>query len=404
MKNLVIVNGRLVFPDRVVENGAVVVRGDRIAACGALGEVEIPENAEIIDAGRHYVGPGFIDIHCHGGGGLWAFDHPLEAGLAHLAHGTTGYLPTPAYFQPRGHLLESVKTIADVMNGTSRYKHLILGIHLEGPFLNPKYGALRSNIRPVDPDEYREILRAAGSCIRVWTLAPEMPGQEQFLKEASAFPNIVFSAGHTETDPETLFRCIPYGLRLACHLTNASGTTPSPSRFGGTREVGMDEAALLRDEITVEVIPDYAGAHVRPLMLQLILKTKGADRVIVITDAVNEAANGPLAEPPALAKLKDFPGCNDVNLTEDGELNGSKLTMDRAVHNMMRHTGADIVSAFRMASLNPARLLKLDSLYGSIAPGKKANLVIVDEKINVQTVIFEGEQVVPAAANGGVGR
>src|SRR5690606_19784692 len=113
-------------------------------------------------------------------------------------------------------------------------------------------------------------------------------GQEQFIKEASAYSNIVFSVGHSESDAETIFKFVPYGLRLACHGMNASGTTPSPSRLAGTREVGVDEAALVHDDITMEVIADRAGAHVRPLMLKLIVKTKGLDKVIIITDAMKD--------------------------------------------------------------------------------------------------------------------
>jgi len=389
-----IANGTLVFPDRLVEDGVVLVDGDRIAACGPAEDVPVPPGIDTIDARGRYVGPGFIDIHSHGGGGYWSFDHPLEAAEAHLRHGTTGYLPTPVYFQTREELLASAERIAAVMRSGAKRKGLILGMHLEGPFLNPKYGALRTNIRPVDPEEYRELLHAAGPYIKVWTVAPEMPGTNRLIEEtAAAFPGVVFSAGHSESDPETMYRLVPHGLRLACHLTNASGTTPAVSRFGGTLEVGLHEAALAHDDMFVEVIPDRGGAHVRPLMLKLILKAKGIDRVVVITDAVNEAAAGELAPPPAIPALNDFPGCDDVNFTEDGQLNGSKLTMDRAVRNMMRHTGTDLVGGFRMGSLNPARLLGLDGEMGSLAPGKRANLVIVDEAVEVHGVVFEGEWV-----------
>lgn len=388
-----IMNGTLILPDRLVDQGTVLLQGDRIAAFGASTEVKVPAASEIIDAKGCFVGPGFIDIHNHGGGGVWSFDHPMEAALAHLQYGTTGYVPTPAYLQTREEMRESLLKIVGLMKGSAPFKNLIVGIHLEGPFLNPKYGAIRTNIRPVDPEEYREILAIAGPQIKIWTIAPEMPGTEVFLKEAAAYPHIAFSVGHSESEPETMFRTVSYGLKLACHCTNASGTTPAKTRFGGTREVGVDEAALVHDEITAEVIPDRGGAHVRPLMLKLILKTKGIDRVIVITDAVNEAANGPLGAMPELEKLQDFPESNDVNYTDDGELNGSKLTMDRATYNMMRHTGVDIVGAFRMASLNPARMLGVESEMGSIAVGKKANLVIVNETIDVQAVIFEGENI-----------
>lgn len=393
MKTIAIMNCRLIYPERIIERGTILLQGDRIVACGSSDEVTVPSDAEVIDAEGNYVGPGFIDIHNHGGGGVWSFDQPLEAALAHLQYGTTGYVPTPAYLQSREQMRASLVKIVDLMKGTDAFKNLILGIHLEGPFLNPKYGAIRTHIRPVDMAEVRDILELAGPQIKIWTIAPEMPGTEELLKEASNYPQIVYSVGHSESDPETLYRCVPYGLKLACHCTNASGATPNVTRFGGTREVGVDEAALVHDEIIAEVIPDRGGAHVRPLMLKLILKTKGIDQVILITDAVKDAANGPLGPLPDLPKLKDFPESNDVHYTDDGELNGSKLTMDRATYHMMLHTGVDLVGAFRMASLNPALLLGVEGDMGSIALGKKANLVIVDEKVTVQAVFFEGKQV-----------
>src|SRR5690606_31040391 len=127
--------------------------------------------------------------------------------------------------------------------------------------------------RPVDMEECRDLLELAGEHIRVWTLAPEMPDQDLFIAEASKHQPIVFSAGHSEADPESLYRFVPSGLVLGCHLTDASGTTPAVSRFEGTREVGLHEAILAHDDMTAEVIPDAAGVHVRPLMLKLILKT-----------------------------------------------------------------------------------------------------------------------------------
>lgn len=388
-----IIHAKLIMVDRLIPDGTIVISADRIVACGAADEVQIPEGATCFDAQGLYVGPGFIDIHCHGGGNVWSFEDPLTFAQAHLQYGTTGILPTPVYIQTREAFRDGLKRIVDAIASQAPWSSLLLGMHLEGPFLNPKYGAQRLNIRAVDPEEYREILAIAGPYIKVWTIAPEQSGTFDMLKEASGFEQIVYSVGHSESDAETIYACIPYGLRLACHLMDASGASHAPSRLGGTREVGVDEAALVHDDIFVEVIPDRCGAHVRPLMLKLILKTKGIDQVIVITDAMPEAATGVKAIPPDFPHLADFQGSDDVNYTADGQLNGSILTMDRAVYNMMRHTGADMVSAFRMGSLNAARLLGLDHEMGSIAVGKKANLIVVTESIKVQAVWFEGQSI-----------
>ncbi len=391
-----ITNAKLILPSDIIEAGTVVIRGDRIAACGPAAEVAIPDGATIYDAEGFYAGPGFIDIHLHGGGGYMAHEHPLEVAKAHLPYGTTGMLPTPSYSQDRDALRAGVRAITDAMEGDDPYRRLILGFHLEGPYLNPAHGPVtwKSNMRPVDPEEYRELLAMAGTNLKIWTIAPEMPGQSAFVDEVrTSCPDIVFSAGHSACDPETLYRFVPKGLRLACHCMCASGTTPVQTRFRGTREVGLDEAVLVHDGMTAEVIPDRGGVHVRPLLLKLIVKAKGVDNVIIITDAVRMAATGELFHRTDVPALAGFPDSDDVNINPNGGLSGSLLTMDRAVRNMMLHTGVDMVDAFRMASLNPARMLKMDGDYGSLAPGKKANLVVVDEQVRIRDVFFEGEPV-----------
>ncbi|NHN32782.1 N-acetylglucosamine-6-phosphate deacetylase [Paenibacillus agricola] len=379
-----IVNGKLVTPYHVIDDGVVLIIDDLIAECGTKGSIVIPEGAQIIDANHKYIGPGFIDIHCHGGGGHWSWEEPIPFAVSHLKFGTTGILPTLVYNLSREETLEGVKKILQAEG--QPYSQVILGIHMEGPYINNKYGAITAPIRPVDPVEYQTLLACAGEQIKIWTLAPELKGQIQFAEAALAY-DIVLSVGHSEADAETIFSFVPKGLRLGCHCTNASGVTPSPTRYGGTREVGVDEAVLVHDDIYAEIIPDAGGVHVRPLMCKLIHKTKGTNRVIIITDAINEAGVAPDPNQKAEGLYED------VRFIEGVGLSGSKLTMNKAVRNMMRHTGVGFVDVFIMASLNPAKLLKLNELVGSVEKGKLANLVIVSETMEVDTVIFQGNVV-----------
>ncbi|TVY08027.1 N-acetylglucosamine-6-phosphate deacetylase [Paenibacillus cremeus] len=375
--SLIAINhGTIITANGLIQDGVVLIENGLISDYGEASRIEVPGEAEIIDAGGAYIAPGFVDIHCHGGGGVWSWEQPHEFALAHLKHGTTAILPTFTYNESREQVRRGIRTIMETMDSQLPYVEVIAGIHMEGPYINKKYGAVTSPIRPVNPEEYHEIFQLAGERIKVWTLAPELDGQEAFIAEGARY-NISFSVGHSEATAEQIFRYVPFGLRIGCHCTNASGTTPSPSRYGGTREVGVDEAVLVHDDIFAEVIPDREGIHVRPLMLKLIYKTKGADRVIIITDAMPSAG-------------EDNGDVSDVNWNHLGQLAGSRLTMDEAVRNMMRHASVGWVEVFRMASLNPAKVIQLDHRIGSIEKGKLANLVIVDEEVNVKKVMLSG--------------
>lgn len=375
-----IVCGKVVTPFRVIEKGMVVVKDGRIAEVGERIPERLVRAGNVLDRQSEYIVPGFVDIHCHGGGGCWSFDEPARFAEFHLRHGTTGILPTLFYNQSHAEILEGLARVQAVM---SQGSSSILGIHLEGPYINSKYGAVTAPIRSVDQTEYREILEMAGKEILLWTLAPELDGQTAFMEEASRY-GIVFSVGHSEADPETIFAAHRLGLRLGCHLTNASGVTPSQPRYAGTREVGVHEAVLAHDEMYAEVIPDAEGIHVRPLMLRLIVKAKGVDSVIVITDSVDLGGTVP-GQDVNLVRGNEFSPNG-----EDLMLSGSLLTMDRAVHNMRKHTGIGMVDACKMGSLNPARLLGLDRDLGSIERGKIANLLAVTDDMDVHMVMLEG--------------
>ncbi|MBO9606784.1 MAG: N-acetylglucosamine-6-phosphate deacetylase [Paenibacillaceae bacterium] len=386
MSTKVIVNATIVTPTHLINKGKVWIENGMIADCGPEEAVLSPGHAEVIDAAGEYVAPGFIDIHCHGGGGYWAFQQPYEFAMSHLKFGTTGILATVSFLQSRDEIAQGLQKIIE--ERTRNLGSVIMGVHLEGPFINQKYGAITSPIRSVDPSEYIQYLRLAGDHIKLWTLAPELEGQQEFMDEASRY-GIVFSVGHSEADAETILACVPKGLKVGCHCTNATGTTPSPSRFAGTREMGVDETVLVSDDIYAEVIPDKEGCHVRPLMLKLILKAKGADKVIIITDAADQAGMTEQASDIRLVRTNELSPVQG----NDWMLAGSLLTMNQAVRNMRNHTGASWVDLFKMSSLNPAKLLGVDRQVGSVEKGKIANVLIVTENMDVRKVIFEGREI-----------
>lgn len=388
-----IVNARIVLLDRIIQNGVILIEDDRIMDFGSSFNIAPSKGTEIIDAGGDYVAPGFFDIHCHGGGTESFHLSPSVAAEAHLKHGTTSVLATIRKNVGTQDILEGIKKIKSQMKkGSGR---TIVGVHFEGPYLNPKYGARATLARKPDPSEYNAIIDLAGDLIKIWTLAPEIEQSDDFIETVSS-KDIVISIGHSEASPERIFELVPKGLKLACHHMNATGSSISPSRVEGTREVGVDESVLLCDDIYTEVIPDCQGVHVRPLMLKLILKVKGVDKVIIITDYLAPDYLTPEnkeKENNTYLDKNSFTNSSSVNFNELGELSGSVLTMDVACRNMMKHTGAGIVDIFKMASYNPAKLLKMDKDIGSIRKGSKANIIIVDDNINIKKVMLEGELV-----------
>ena len=386
MNRTVIINARVITPDQIIENGAISIVDDRICGVGPESDIQIPKDACIVDAEGNFTGPGFIDIHCHGGGGF-LFNNELEKSVkAHFSHGVTGILTSFAYDLDTEQIMEGIQRVKDFIHRDRR--GILLGIHMEGPYINSKYGASSFHARKFDPEEYRMFLKASEGWIKRWTFAPELEGAAEFC-EILAGKGIVLSVGHSEAEPDMIYKLIPKGMKLACHCMNATGVTPSPTRFRGTREVGVDEAVLAHDDFFVEVVPDSMGYHVRPIMLNLIYKVKGADKIIIISDAVEPSGITPFHY-NCVDGREAVENAADVTIDEHGDLAGTRLTMDYAVRNMMNHTGIGMCEAFKMASLNPAILLGIQDRFGSLEEGKKANIVIVDEKIHVKYVMIGG--------------
>jgi N-acetylglucosamine-6-phosphate deacetylase len=373
---LVLTNVNIVLPDRIIRDGFLEIKGEHL---GRIGEGSGPAAPRIIDGKGLFAAPGFIDIHCHGDGVVLFFPDSSIAVASLLKSGTTGVLATLGYdVMQSGSLHRQITDFWAARDETAA--QVVLGIHLEGPYTNPKYGAMlqSADIRLPDPAEYGPILEQSSDVVRYWTLAPEMEGALPFAEAASA-RGVILAAGHTEASAVQLDALMKHGLRVATHWTNASGEPPPRSGFAGIREPGIDEFALVDDRMFAEVICDSEGYHVHPLMLQLLYKVKGADGIILITDAWRQCAGEP-----------DRPEA-DVRFSPTGELCGSRLTMAAAARNFRKQTQCDLVSVFRMGSLNPARLFGWDGEMGSLEEGKVANVLLIDDKLNVHRVWLRGQ-------------
>ena len=374
-----IINATLVMKDHYIPDSTLIIEGDRIKDFGR--KLEIPEGAEIIDAKGLYVGPGLIDIHTHADGTTYFHDDPEKCSETLLDHGVTSVLPALFYSMNKEEHLEAIAKYKKAIS-EGKCKN-IFGVYMEGPYLNPDFGCDKEkNVWKdrIAEEDYAEIVEAAKGFAKVWCVAPEREGIQDFVKYVKReIPEIVFSVAHSEATPEQIEALMPYGLKLGTHHTNATGTLEN---YPEVRGVCVDETVNYNSDIYAELICDSMGVHVHPYMIRLVKKIKGQDKIILIADSF-------VADGPPLPGLEE---AHDINFDWGGDIAGSKLTLDIACHNMMIHTGGSVCDVFRYASYNPARLLSLCDR-GEIAKEKRADLVFVDHQFNVEHVFIGGEKI-----------
>ncbi len=374
---LCITNARVVLETGILFDGNIFIDGDKIVGVGE--GLKIPENAEVIDAQGAYVGPGFVDIHTHGGGGYMFQDEPEKAAAHFLSHGETTQLATLYYDLSKDKFLAAIEGIKKAM-GKGAGK-AIAGFYMEGPYMNPTYGAspeLNKWKGEIKAEDYEALVDSAGEWARVWAIAPEREGIEPFMAYAKAKnPDLVFAIAHSEATYAQIQSLKKYGIRIMTHCMNATG---AKSECIGTKGFGPDEECLYDNDMYAEMICDSLAFHVNAPLQRLLVKIKGVDKILLITDSFL-TDNVPA---PELAHI------TDLSFDERGLLCGSKLTMDVVCRNVMTHTRCGITEAFLMAATNPAKAASLHDV-GSIEVGKKANFVFVDDIFNVKKVMLEGK-------------
>ncbi|MBI1885140.1 MAG: N-acetylglucosamine-6-phosphate deacetylase [Chloroflexi bacterium] len=371
---------RILTPDEEIPAGNVIIEDGRIVAVGA--DVPPPPGARVQAVANLTLAPGFIDTHVHGGGGFsLATDDPEEVrryARWAVSKGVTSFLATVcAASHEEG--LDFLRTAAGVVGPIGGGAEL-LGVHLEGPFVSPqRLGALPEGwARPPNVPDLRAYLEAAGSHLRVITLAPELPGAPGVI-EAALARGVAVSMGHSDATYEEGGQAIAAGVRRATHVFNAL-------RPFHQREPGIVGAVLESPDVTAEVIAD--GVHVHPAAIQLLLKAKGPERVALVTDGAPPAglSQGSFSIGGKQARL----GEGRVVL-EDGTLAGSAATMDDCVRNVVRRGVATMADAVRMASAVPAASLGCGERKGRIAPGYDADIVALDEGLEVTMTWVRGE-------------
>jgi N-acetylglucosamine-6-phosphate deacetylase len=356
---------------------ALVIEEDKILAI--VPETQLGWDMECLDGQGWAAAPGFIDLQLNGCGGVM-FNDAITAQTLETMHrtnlqsGTTSFLPT--LITAPDEAMEAAIDLVEVYRRTQPYS--VLGLHLEGPYLNPKRKGIHDGayVRQTDEAMVQRILKAGGSVVRILTLAPEVVSPHIIRQFAEA--GILVSAGHTHATFEEALAGFDAGVGMATHLFNAM--TPWQGR-----QPGMVGAVFSHPDIYGGIIAD--GHHIHYGSISLAHKIK-QDKLVLVTDAT----------PPAGTQMDSFMiGGQEVFYREgkcvsaDGTLGGSALTMMAAVRNCVRFVGIPLAEALRMASLYPARAIGVDHQLGFLAPGHIANVMLFDpQTLQVQLVIEQG--------------
>lgn len=371
-------HARLLLEDGFAEGRAVLIDGAHIAAI--VPAADVPSDSDKVDLGGAMLAPGFIDVQVNGGGGALFNDAPTvetiaTIGRAHRRFGTTGFLPT-LISDDLSVVREGIGAVdAAISAGVPG----VLGIHIEGPFLNTRRKGIHdgARIRELDEEGFEAITGLAHGLTLV-TLAPERTTPAMIRRLAAA--GLIVSAGHTEASYEETKVALDAGVSGFTHLFNAM--SPLTSREPGTVGAALEDRASW-----CGLIVD--GRHVAPATMRLALRCKPADRFMLVTDAMPSVG---MAEKSFILQGQKIRVEDGVCVSEDGTLAGSDLDMASAVRNAVAMLGIGPETALRMASLHPAAFLGLDDRLGRIAPGLAANLVALDDRLEIVRSWIDGRE------------
>ncbi len=380
-------NGIIITPIRIIKNGGIIIEKNSIVNLfDQSNDIKFGKSDQIIDVKGHYISPGFIDIHTHGGFGYDYLDGSVEsiikASEGHMRYGVTSIVPTISSAP-----LEKIMNVLDCFK-EAKLKNLngpnLLGVHLEGPYFSfEEKGAQDPNVirKPVK-EEYMKILKHSNDILR-WSIAPEIEGALE-LGRILTKRGILCSAGHTNAFYDDMLEAYENGFT---HITHLYSSTSMVRRINAFRYSGVVESAYLIDEITVEIIAD--GKHLPTSLLKLIYKIKGPDKICLITDSIRAAGlpEGEYIRPDGhkfivedgVAKLKDRTS-----------FAGSIATANKLLQTMMNYTGISLQDSIKMFTLTPARIMKINQYKGLLAPGKDADIVVFDGDLNIKLVMVKG--------------
>ncbi len=378
--NILFKNVKIVAPSEVLTGYGIVISHGKIVNMDLEQNIQESNIDEIIDGKGQFLSPGFIDIHNHGNSGYDFMDATVEAidsiGKFHLQNGVTSYLGT-VLTQSYENIIKAVKNITYYEN--KKDSSQILGIHLEGPFFShSKKGAQPDKfIRDPDISFIKELIKISDYKLKMISIAPEKNGAPElirYLKEN----NIIVSMAHSDATYEEAINGINHGATISTHLYNGM-------RSFNHREPGIVGASLTDDRVYCELICDRI--HLHDAAIKLALKAKGTDKAVLVSDAMRAAG---LKDGEFELGGQKVMVINGEARLSDGSLAGSTLNLNKAVYNMVKFLHVPIHEAVKMASLSPARAIGVHVNKGSIEVGKDADMLLLDDNVNISCVIKGG--------------
>ena len=377
-----IINGKIHTPQGWLKNGSVIISDNKILEVSNCDLAVV--GAKIVDARGMYIVPGGVEIHVHGGGGRDFMEGTEDAFRtaveAHMQHGTTSIFPTLSSSS-----IPMIKAAAETTEKLMAEKDSpILGLHLEGHYFNMKMagGQIPAYIKNPDPNEYIPLLEET-NCIKRWDASPELPGALQFGKYVSS-KGILVSVAHTQAEFEDIRAGYEVGYTHATHFYNAM---PGFHKKNEYKYEGTVESIYLMDDMTVEAIAD--GIHVPPTILRLIYKVKGVEKTALITDALACAASDSKTAFDPRVIIED----GVCKLADRSALAGSIATMDRLIQTMTFKAEVPLFDTCRMISETPAKIMGVYDRKGSLERGKDADILLLDNDLNVRGVWAMGKLV-----------
>lgn len=377
-------NVNLIRPDGILWDAAVIWDGERIVYAGESAVADDSGCEEVADGEGKYIAPGLIDIHCHGIEEKMWVDDPVYCAERYVVHGETTVLPTYAYTNSFESIMNSARLIRETKD-TPIGRVFRYGIYMEGPYMRLAGGNidLLAWENKIVPEEYIPLVDGLLDLTKIWAVDPDREGIEEFLKYVhKTNPEVIIALGHSVATADACRRIRKYGVRVRTHYGD-NGL--AKGRAQGTPGACGDEYTLNEKDIYAEMIVDKTGIHVVPEIAKMVINVKGPERVCLITDGAMAQVGNVNNEAEGIWYGED------LNYDSMGFLAGSRMTLEHACKNVMTHTGYGLCHAIRMASLTPAELLGIDDELGSIETGKIANMILIDDKVNVHKVWLGGE-------------